>query len=267
MKQVIFTADDFGLALEVNEAIERAYSHGVLSAASLMVGAPQAADAVARARRLPGLRVGLHVTVADGRALLPPTAIPTLADSNGDLPRNLARAGVHWFFSCAARRDLAAEIRAQFEAFRATGLTLDHINAHNHMHLHPTVLGIILHVAKDFGNPAVRLPWEPPAGLLAPWLWILRARLRARGVRHNDAIVGMRDTGHLTAERVLTALTQIKDGVTEFYFHPASGTTAALENQAPGYDRGGELSCLLSPLVAAHLKEMGLKTKGFRDLG
>ncbi|MHB1205622.1 MAG: hopanoid biosynthesis-associated protein HpnK [Rhodospirillaceae bacterium] len=266
MKQVIFTADDFGLAREVNEAIERAHSEGVLSAASLMVGAPEAADAIARAKRLPTLRVGLHVAVADGRALLPHTAIPSLADRNGDLPRNLARAGVHWFFSPAARRDLAAEIRAQFAAFRATGLPLDHVNAHNHMHLHPTVLGIILAVARDFGAPPMRLPWEPPAGLLAPWLWILRVRLRAAGVRHNDAIVGMRDTGHLTESRVLKALTQIQDGVTEFYFHPASRTTAALEAQAPGYEREGELSGLLSPAVAACLNDMGLKTKGFGDL-
>jgi hopanoid biosynthesis associated protein HpnK len=267
MKQVIFTADDFGLTPEVNDAVERAHTEGVLSAASLMVGAPEAADAVARAKRLPNLRIGLHVTVADGRALLPPAEIPALADANGELPRNLARAGVQWFFSPAARRDLRAEIRAQFAAFRATGLTLDHVNAHNHMHLHPTVLGLILEEAKVFGPVAMRLPWEPPAGLLAPWLWILRARLRAAGICHNDAIVGMRATGHLTAERVLAALTRIKDGVTEFYFHPASRTTAALEAQAPGYDRQGELSGLLSSLVAARLAEMGLKTKGFRDLG
>lgn len=270
MKQVIFTADDFGLAAEVNEAVEQAHSNGVLSAASLMIGAPEAADAIARAKRLPALRVGLHVTVADGKALLPPAEIPTLSDAEGRLPSNLALASVHWFFSKRAKRDLAAEIRAQFEAFRATGLTLDHVNAHNHMHLHPTVLGIIIAVARDFGPreklPAMRLPWEPPAGVLTPWLAILRARFRAAGIRHNDAIVGMRDTGHLTAEKVRAALMQIKDGVTEFYFHPASRSTPALEAQAPGYDREGELGALLSPMVAATLAEVGLKAVGFGDL-
>ena len=265
MKQVIFTADDFGLALEVNEAIEQGHTNGVLSAASLMMGADHAGDAVSRAKRLPALRVGLHVTVADGKALLPPEAIPALADSHGRLSSNLAAAGVQWFFSPAAQRDLAAEIRAQFDAFHATGLTLDHINAHNHLHLHPTVLGIILEVARDFGSPAIRLPWEPPT-VLAPWLALLRLRLRRAGVRHNDAIVGMRDTGHLTERRLLAALTGIKDGVTELYFHPATHATAALEKEAPGYDRAGELAALTSPAVAAKLKEMGLKTKGFRDL-
>ncbi len=271
MKQVIFTADDFGLTPEVNEAVEAAHTKGVLSCASLMVGAPAAADAVARAKRLPSLRVGLHVTVADGKALLPPAEIPSLADAAGRLPANLVAAGVRWFFSPAARRDLAREIRAQFEAFRATGISLDHVNAHNHMHLHPTVLGIIIGIAREFGQgtkvPAMRLPWEPPAGLLTPWLALLRARLRAAGIRHNDALVGMAATGHLTADKVTAALTRIEVGVTEFYFHPASRNTPELEAQAPGYDRLGELEALLNPMVAAVLREKGLKPIGFADLG
>ena len=40
----------------------------VLAATSLMVGADAAADAVERARRLPDLRVGLHLVLADGHS-------------------------------------------------------------------------------------------------------------------------------------------------------------------------------------------------------
>ena len=58
-----------------------------------MVGAPAAADAIARAKRLPNLRVGLHVTVADGRALLPPHEIPQpQRRRDGNLPTNLVSA-------------------------------------------------------------------------------------------------------------------------------------------------------------------------------
>ncbi|MFZ1099115.1 MAG: ChbG/HpnK family deacetylase, partial [Steroidobacteraceae bacterium] len=60
MKGLIVTADDFGAAREVNDAVEIGHRRGILTAASLMIGAPAAADAVARARRLPTLRVGLH---------------------------------------------------------------------------------------------------------------------------------------------------------------------------------------------------------------
>ena len=47
--RVVLTADDFGLAVPVNEAVERAHRDGVLGCASLMVGAAAAADAIERA--------------------------------------------------------------------------------------------------------------------------------------------------------------------------------------------------------------------------
>ncbi len=248
MKQVIFTADDFGLCPEVNAAVEKAHREGVLSAASLMVAAPAADDAVERARRLPRLKVGLHLTLVDGRPLLPAAKIPSLVDASGNFQTNLVGAGVRWFFSNAARRDLKKEIRAQFEAFRATGLALDHVNAHNQMHPHPTVLGIMLDLLREFGlnTIGVRVPREPPQPGLALWLWLMRRRLKNAHVRINDALVGLRDTGHLTEDRVLSALDKLQDGVSEFYFHPATAATAMLEANAPGYDRLGELHALTS---------------------
>jgi hopanoid biosynthesis associated protein HpnK len=266
MKRVIFTADDFGLCSEVNEAVEEGHTRGVLSAASLMVAAPAAQDAVARAKHLPRLKVGLHLTLVDGRPLLPPADIPALVDSGGAFSADLVGAGIKWFFSPAARRDLRKEIRAQFEAFRATGLKLDHVNAHNHMHLHPTVLKMVLDLAQEFGVPAIRLPSEPPQPGLAPWLWLMRKRIRAAGLRTNDRVVGYHLTGHLTEDRVLSALDKLEDGVSEFYFHPAMRSTPALEAAAPGYNRIGELKALTSRPVAGRLVALGLNTMGFSDL-
>ncbi len=266
MKQVIFTADDFGLCTEVNEAVERAHTGGVLSAASLMVAAPAALDAIARAKRLPSLKVGLHLTLVDGRPRLPPSEIPSLVDARGLFSADLVAAGMRWFFSPAARRDLKKEIRAQFEAFRDTGLALDHVNAHNHMHLHPTVLGMIIDLTSAFGVTAVRLPAEPPQPGLALWLALMRRRLRAAGLRHNDVLVGLAHSGHITEARVLSALDRLQPGVSEFYFHPATASTPALEANAPGYDRLGELHALTSRPVAHRLKALGLTPSGFSDL-
>nr|MDP9121626.1 hopanoid biosynthesis-associated protein HpnK [Acidobacteriota bacterium] len=166
MKRLIVTGDDFGMAVPVNEAIEEAHRHGLLTAASLMVSAAAADDAVRRARRIPTLAVGLHLVLVEGRPTLPPERIPDLVDRNGELATHLVRAGVEFFFRPSVRRQLADEIRAQFQAFRATGLALDHVNAHNHMHLHPTLLALILEIGRDFGLRAVRVPYEPP---LASW--------------------------------------------------------------------------------------------------
>ena len=117
-RRVILTADDFGLSEAVNEGIERAHRDGVLTHASLMVAGDAAADAVRRARRLPGLRVGLHLVVIEGKSVLPPAEIPDLVDARGWFPSDQFRLGLRYFFLPQARRQLFAEIAAQFAAYR-----------------------------------------------------------------------------------------------------------------------------------------------------
>src|SRR5258708_38986749 len=101
---LIVTADDFGLHGAVNDAIEQASREGILTAASLMVGAPAAADAIRRARALPDLRGGLHVVLADGRAGLAPALIPGIADGSGHMDSRLFARGIRCFALPSVRR-------------------------------------------------------------------------------------------------------------------------------------------------------------------
>lgn len=259
---LIITADDYGLHPAVNEAVERAHVDGVLDAASLMVAAPAAADAVARAKRLPTLAVGLHVVLADGPAMLPPSRIPDLVGSDGRFGDRMARDGVRFFFLPRVRSQLAAEIRAQFEAFAATGLTLDHVNAHKHFHLHPTVLSLLLEIGRDFGLKAVRIPAEPgmtPA--LRPWIALMRSRLRRAGVRYNDHVFGLSRSGTLDESALLDALSRLPAGVTEIYGHPA--IHGSLTPSMTEYRHADELAGLLSPRVRDAVRALNLPRGGF----
>jgi hopanoid biosynthesis associated protein HpnK len=279
---VIFTADDFGLSPAVNAAIERAHRHGVLNTTSLMVSADATVDAVACARRNPDLRVGLHLVVVDGRPVLPSSEIPDLVGPTGRFTTALVRAGFRYFFSPRVRRQLAAEIRAQFDAFRATGLALDHVDAHHHMHLHPSVLRLMLEIGDDYGMRAVRLPIEPPglahdptepgrfrrvaqtAGLM-PWCLGVRRALKRRGIVTADRVVGLHDTGRMTGRRVARALCSLPDGTTELFFHPA---VAELEGPWPltPDDCAAELEALLDPRVSEALVTQGIVRTSFGEL-
>ncbi len=272
MKRLIICADDFGLDPAVNEAVEAAHRDGILSTTSLMVGAPAAADAAARARRLPGLRVGLHLVLVDGRPVLPTAEVAALARADGEFDRNMARAGVRFFFSPQARRQLVAEIRAQFEAFRATGLALDHVNAHKHMHLHPTVAALIVEIGRDYGMKAMRVPVEPVAALRAafpgeryraqlyrPWALRLRQRLRRAGLTVNDHLFGLAWSGGMTEERVQHLLPHLPEGLSEIYFHPATERTPALAAAMPDYRHRDELAALLSPALKARIEALGIR--------
>lgn len=267
-RSLIVTADDFGLDERVNRAVERAHREGVLTSASLMVSAPAARDAVERARRMPGLRVGLHLVLADGPATLPAAEISALVGADGRFGDAMVRDGFRFFFLPAVRAQLAREIRAQFEAFAATGLTLDHVNAHKHFHVHPTVLSLVLSIGRDYGLAAIRLPFEAHAPWwLAPWIALMRSRLRRAGVAHNDYVVGIANTGGMDEAVMLDALAALPDGIGEIYCHPAEPGHPGQEPISPSmhaYRHADELAALVSPRVAAAMA--GIPRGGFADV-
>ena len=276
MKRLIVTGDDFGLAEPVNQAIEIGHREGILTTASLMVGGPAAADAVARAKRLPDLGVGLHLVVAEGTPVSAPDQIPNLVASTGRFYDHLLHAALRFFFLPGSRRQLESEIRAQFEAFRATGLTLDHVNAHNHMHLHPTVLSLLMRVARDYGSPPIRVPQEARGGkrfgpplanrALRPWLALLRLRLRHAGFRSNDWVLGLHQTGAMEEETVLRLLEHLPEGTTEMYFHAATERCPEIDRHTPEYLHEDELRALTSTRVCDAIREQGAVPIRFQDI-
>lgn len=276
-RRLVVSADDFGADVAVNEAVELAHRQGVLTAASLMVGAPAAADAVSRARRIPGLGVGLHLVLVEGRPSLPPVEIPDLVDGDGLFRTDMARAGAAMFFLPRVRRQLAREIEAQFTAFADTGLTLDHVNAHKHFHLHPTIAGMILKTGRRFGMNAVRLPVEPATVLariepgvggrdwiVDPWARLARRRFRAAGVAVPDQVFGLRWSGAMTTPRLLGLIQSLPGGLSEIYLHPS--TALGYAGSAAGYRYQDELAALLDGDVAAATRAAGLRLGSFAQV-
>lgn len=266
---LIITADDFGACESVNEAVELAAHRGVLTAASLMVGGPAFADAVHRARRLPQLRVGLHIVLVDGSAILERAQIPLLVDASGKFGKRMVIDAFRFVFSASMRQQLSAEIRAQFEAFVATGLQLDHVNAHKHFHVHPMLLRIILEVGREFGMQAIRWPREPwlanehasqigqamqYAGL-SPWLTLMRRQIDRAGLLHNDWMFGMAASGHMDTRALLCILQYLPSGITEIYSHPATCSD----------DSRRELAALINPGVRATIRSAFIARGGYSD--
>ncbi|KQP89044.1 hopanoid biosynthesis-associated protein HpnK [Methylobacterium sp. Leaf117] len=275
MKRLVVTADDFGLSLQVNEAVEQAHRDGILTAASLMVSAPAADDAVARARRLPSLRIGLHLVMVEAWPTLPPERIPDLVTADGLIRSDMERLGLDLALKASARRQLSAEIEAQFLAFRATGLPLDHVNAHKHFHVHPIIAGLVLAAGRRHGMRAIRVPRETRAVLraaepganpkpaldTAPWAALLAVRARQQGLLIPDRTLGLAWSGAMMPARVQGLLAHLPDGLTELYSHPATGS--GFPGEAPGYAYVAERDALVAPesLAAA----AGFVRGGFSD--
>lgn len=273
----------------MNAAILTAHRDGVLAAASLMVTGEAAAEAVALARAHPGLRVGLHIVLVEGRSALGPDQVPALVDRAGQFPSSPVAAGLRYGLRLSARGQLAAEIAAQFERFAATGLPLDHVNGHHHLHMHPAAWDLVMGEAARRGAAGVRvtrdhlglaLRWER-RGLLARAvraapLAALARRCRRRvappgggdgggrrrsPVRYVDRVYGVLQVGEMTESYLLWLLGEIPAGDAEILFHPG-GERGAMRDGGPDL----ETQALTSPAVRAAIAARGFRTGGYRDL-
>ncbi|CAI3922129.1 Chitooligosaccharide deacetylase ChbG [Commensalibacter communis] len=270
-RQVLISADDFGLSVEVNEAIEQAHRQGVLSTANLMIAGAAAEDAIQRAKRLPKLKVGLHLVVIEGPSVLPHSEIPLIVNSNNLFPSDQLRMGIDYFFKKPIQHQLRKEIRAQIQTFIDTGLVLDHIDVHKHMHLHPSVGKMLIEISKEFGVRNIRVPHEPVKTLMAIdnttykenignllvqyWTNILKYQLRHANMRYLDWCFGLSWCGHMKFDKISKLLHNLPKGRSEIFFHPSISHSGLYQNLMPDYEPTKELEALCHPDFPKILKE------------
>jgi hopanoid biosynthesis associated protein HpnK len=276
---LILTADDFGSSHRGNAAILQAHRGGVLAAASLMVAGAAAAEAVAMARAHPALRVGLHLVLVDGASALGSARAPHLVDRDSRFPASPLAAGLRYGLRPGVRDELAGEIRAQFERFAATGLPLDHVNGHHHLHMHPAVWPLVVAEAERRGAAGVRvtredlrmaLRWDrrgvavraAHAAALAGLARRCRRGLAGRRLRRVDRVYGVLQVGEMTEAYLLWLLEAIPPADAEILFHPGA-ERGAMRDGGPDL----ETQALASPVVRAAIAARGFRTGGYTDLG
>ncbi len=270
--RLIVTGDDFGASPGVNAAIVRAHREGILTSTSLMVTGDAVDEAVALARELPGLSTGLHLVLCDGRAASRPESIPDLADADGRLPATPLRAGLDdWFRRRRLRAQLEREIRAQLERYLATGLPLDHLDGHHHLHMHPVLFEILLRCLPEYRVPWLRLmdedavarePGAPVRAELVPTIfsWLARGHrvaLTRAGVGCADHVYGLRATGQMDAARLAWLLPRLRGDCVELFAHPRRDTEQGRREE----------DALCAPAVRAALEAAGRRLAGTRETG
>jgi len=270
-RRLIVNADDFGRSPSINEAVIRAHREGVLTTASLMVNEPACEEAVTLARENPQLGVGLHLTLLCGHSALPPDQIPNLVNARGEFATNPAAAGFRYFFRRSLRNQLEREIHAQFRKFRATGLPLDHVNGHLHLHLHPTVFRILMANAGRLGIKRLRLTFDPlrlnmrlasghwrfrllHAAIFHPLSARARPVLARLNIRHTNAVFGLLQNARVDEPFLTRLLPRLPAGDSELYSHPSLD------------EFKNEFDALISPRVRELVEQLGVQLIRYQDL-
>ena len=161
MKRLIVNADDFGLHSAVNHGIIEGYEKGCIRSTSFVAAGAAAEEAAELARKHPGLGVGIHLTLVAERPVLPPSEVPGLIGENGRLlPDHMAF--IRRYMTGGVRREeLYAECEAQILRAKEMGVRLTHIDSHQHLHVLPGVVKVVLSLVKKYGFTKMRLPAEP----------------------------------------------------------------------------------------------------------
>ena len=229
-RQLVVNADDFGMHPMVDRGVVIGHGRGVVTSASLMVRGRSAEGAVAEARRLPRLSVGLHLDLGEWThseaGWRPAYEVVDLEDADAvarDVDRQLAR---------------FAELR---------GGPPTHIDSHQHVHLGAVVGEVVAERAAALGVPV---------------------RARTPGVHHVGGFYGQSGTGEpfpegISLERLAELIRGLPEGTAELSCHPAAGPTV------PPYsaERVEELRVLCHPRVRAVLRQEGVDLVGFHELG
>jgi hypothetical protein len=126
------------------------------------------------------------------------------------------------------------------------------------MHLHPSVGAMMLRIGLRYRLRRIRVPAEPPVimarcgtsvgmgdRLLYRWTGILRRQAHAVGIETNDHCFGLTWSGHMTTDRIRLLLSNLPDGNSEIYFHPAARRDAVLDRLMPNYEHEAEMAALL----------------------
>lgn len=253
---LIITCDHLGAYHAANVASYQALRDGVATAASLMVPAPWAREAV---RGYRGSDVGVHLTLNaefENYRWSSITRSPSLHSGEGGFPRSTLDLWEH-----ADADEVRRECRAQVERAIVWGFDPTHLDSHlAAMVLRPELFDVYIDLALEFRLPVRLSSPEKEDGAGFP----LRHLAEQEGVVSPDRSVWL--SGPDRAADFGRIIDSLEPGVTELSIQPAIDTPElhALEGQAD--HRIGDHALLIDPATQSRLHEAGVQMIGWAAL-
>ncbi|MCQ2463103.1 MAG: polysaccharide deacetylase family protein [Clostridia bacterium] len=282
-KYLIVNADDFGMCHSANEAVMDLFRDGKIFSSTIMMPCPAAREAVDFSIENPQYAIGVHLTMtSEWRTYRwkPLSPGKSLLDEYGYMWHESDDVGHH-----AKLKDLENEVRAQIDYAHALGMKPSHIDNHmGSLYGHETgrlsLLDMTLRVMGEYGY-AYRLytdaaPSVTPAGIPYPVYkassYITRALAKKYNVIMPDFLLFPDWTDDLKTsyehyrETILKIWTDIPDGITETFIHPAFDTEELAGITATHTYRFWEYTLMKDPETHKYLNDHGVTLISYRDL-
>jgi chitin disaccharide deacetylase len=216
-KLIIVHADDLGETHSVNAAAINAMEGGTINSASLMVPCPWFPEIADYAKSHPDGDFGLHLTLTSERVyyrwgpVAPADKGSSLVDQNGYFHHDWEK-NEH-----INAKEVEIELRAQIERALAMGVRPTHLDSHQYRLIinGKELFDVMLRVAHDYKLP-----------IFVTRDWFAEHPYLEASLGPNDIVLDHTVTiepglpVEKWAEFYLTALKNLKPGVTEFVIHP-----------------------------------------------
>jgi predicted glycoside hydrolase/deacetylase ChbG (UPF0249 family) len=270
---LIVSADDLGLTDGVCRAVLRAHRDGVVTSTSLLAVGRSFELAVRLLRDTPTLDVGAHLAiVGEDPPLLTAIEIPTLVDGRGAFPLSYRTVLLRAATGRLDPADVHREFQAQLERIGSAGITVTHLDTHQHVHLWPAVAGVLVDLARQHAIPTVRTPRSHRALPVGIGVNLLAGRLRKRLASDRlittDSYTGLDEAGCFDQERLPSSLTALGSAArtVEINTHPGEPDDPDLDRFDWGYHWARELAMLVSPRTRSLIEAGGFRLGTFREL-
>jgi len=229
-RYLIVNADDFGQAPGINQGIQKAHQHGIVTSASLMVRWLAATEAAAYGRAHPELSLGLHLDLGEWAyrndtwvMLYEVVPLDDAAAMAGEIDRQLNR-----FYDLAGRSPT-------------------HLDSHQHVHREEPVRSLLGEAARRLGVP----------------LRGCHPEVRYCGVFYGQNGKGEPFPEAIRVETLLQLVEGLAPGITELACHPGVGEGPDAMYRS---ERSREVETLCDPRVKAALAAGAVRLCSFADL-
>ena len=283
-------ADDLGWTAGVNRGIAEAHRNGIVTSTSILANGAAFADGVKAAGELPGLGVGVHLNLSDGKPVAPPGQVNSLLNEAGEFSGGPESLLLRLAANSLDVRQVELEWNAQIEKVRAAGIRPTHLDGHKHVQMLPGLFAIALRLAKKHEIAAVRVSHEASTlraaltggeeysgvilkqGVQARGLKLLardaREMAERAGIASADYFCGIAQTGVLSKRGVLQLLASLPEGTTELMCHPGYAD-ADLQKSATRLQqsRQTELEILTDKEIRKNIATLGIRLINYEEIG
>jgi predicted glycoside hydrolase/deacetylase ChbG (UPF0249 family) len=239
IRRLIVSGDDLGLHESINRGVLEAHEEGIVTSASIVACGRAFDHACSLVQKPRTLDLGLHLTLVEERPLLGPEVLKTLAPQ-GVLPKNYLQLFSRLVKGRIDLREVEMELEAQIQKVLKAGLTISHLDSHQHTHFFPQVRSILLGLAERHRIPGIRagarvVPSPTKFSvLLAPLAKRVQRAARGLGLKTPDSLWLPSPSGRVTAAQLMAGIRNLPAGVTEVAVHPGTDQIA-LDREYSGW--------------------------------